>query len=122
MKFEKFIKNKFLYLEDVNADPNANPDVPKPNMPSASNVDEIGNEMAKNVEQTEDILADISRDLVEIFEQILKTQDEQKRTMFIEGLKKACSGSGDQVLQAIEEFRDRNFPNIVKKDANMPSL
>jgi hypothetical protein len=121
MKFDKFIKNKFVYLKEANTDPN-NVDVAKPDMPSASNVDEIGNEMAKNVERSEDALADIARDLVEIFEQILQTKDEQKRTMFVKQLQDACSGSGEQVLQSIEKFRNDNFPSAVKTDANMPKL
>jgi hypothetical protein len=121
MKFDKFIKNKFVYLKEANTDPN-NVEVAKPEMPSASNVDEVGNEMAKNVEQAEKGLADVAKDLVELFKQIIQTKDQQKRDMTLKKLEFACSGSGEEVLQNIEDFRNTYFPSAVKKDPNMPSL
>jgi hypothetical protein len=121
MKFDKFIKSKFVYLKESNTDPN-NVEVAQPEMPSASNVDEVGSEMAKNVEQAEKGLADVAKDLVELFRQILQTKDEQKRHTKLAELERACSGTGEEVLQNIEDFRDTNFSDAVRKDPNMPSL
>jgi hypothetical protein len=122
MKFDKLVQKTYVLLEaDIaGVDEVGNPPGPKPpkgelqNKPSAS--DPNDSDLSSNIQAQQKGLADIVTDLVDTFEQILKTQDQQLQIKFIDALRSASVGGPDKVLQNIEDVKNEYFPDAIPQD------